>query len=225
MDDNSEFKRLQLEQQADAVLARMTKQHRMGIFGLVAIYSKTKLLRGSIGPALLATCLFLTVKNAHLSSEVVLKHLADTAVSVLPNLLGFLLGGYTILIGFGNIDLLKSSTLIIPGQRTSLFQMLSSIFALTIYIQIITLIVSLIVQFTLTIPAKGEGFVSELFKWSANINSSAIVIISFLLFYCILSLLAMVINIFNFAQKYHLALTEERLEDDYKTRHPNRRGV
>lgn len=225
MDDNAELKKLQLERQADIVFARIAKQHRMGLFGLIAIYSKRKLLRGSIGPALLATCLFLTVKNAHLSSEVVLKHLADTAVSVLPNLLGFLLGGYTILIGFGNIDLLKSSTLIIPGQRTSLFQMLSSIFALTIYIQVVTLVVSLIVQFTLTIPSKGEGFISELFKWSANINNVAIVIVSFLLFYCILSLLAMVINIFNFAQKYHYTLTEERMGDEYKMRHPNEGGI
>jgi|GEM_PF-2317653 len=224
MDNNAERQR-QLEQQADAVLTRMAKQHRMGLTGLLSIYSKRKLLRGSIAPALLATCVFLTVKLAHLNDVEVLKRIADTGVSVLPNLLGFLLGGYTILIGFGNADLLKSSTRVIPGQRISSFQMLSSIFALTIYLQVFALIISLIIQFTLSIPlTTDKGFVGKVAEWAATINQTAIAILAFFLLYCIFSLLAMVVNVFNFAQKYHLALTEERLEDEYNKRHPDQRN-
>ncbi len=225
MDDNPERRRLEIEQQTDVVLARMAKQHRMGLPGIIAIYSKGNILRASIAPAFLAMCLFVTVKEAHLNCAVVLKQIVDIGVSVLPNLLGFLLGGYTILIGFGNNDLLKSSTRVIPGQRTSLFQMLSSIFALTIYTQVVTLVISLITQFTLTIPlVKGDGLVGTLYNQAATINNLAIPILSFLLFYCILSLLAMVINVFNFAQRYHLALTEERLEDEFNDRYPGQRN-
>lgn len=32
-------------------------------------------------------------------------------------------------------------------------------------------------------------------------------------------------QLFNFAQKYHLALTEERLEDEFNERHPDQRNI
>ncbi|MBO2009154.1 hypothetical protein [Hymenobacter negativus] len=219
MDELSERRRLAIQQAAEVVLSRMAKQHAMGVTGLLSIYPKDKLLWGSVLPAIVTIIVFGLIVVTGVNIDDFLKRTVDTSVSILPNLLGFLLGGYTILIGFGNASLLKSATHIIEGRRISLFQMLSTIFALTIYLQSITLAAAVIAQFTLSIPlSAGTGFVGMLHDAVPTINKVSVVVFLFLLFYSILSLKDTVVNVFNFAQRYHYTLTEERLSDEYEAR-------
>lgn len=196
-------------------------QHRVDLLGLLSIYPKDKIIKGAVLPALLTLiiCGYLLMSGE--SSQEFLKEVVDSTVSVLPNLLGFLLGGYTILIGFGDKELLKSTTTIVKGRSISLFQMLSSIFALTIFIQALALGIALVMHFTLLIHLKpGDGVMNFFFKAAPYVNGTALPLVLFLLLYSVLSLRDMVMNVFGFAQQYHLSLTKDRLQDEYQTRNP-----
>jgi hypothetical protein len=219
---NPEHSQADLEQAADIILGRMAKQHRTGLWGLLAIYPKDKLLLASILPALASIGVYKATGLAGIPCEKLLRHVVDSSVSILPNLLGFLLGGYTILIGFGNSALLKAATHVIRGRRISLFQMLSTIFALTIYLQSIALAGAVVAQFTLEIPLHaGPGFMGQLHDIAPIVNKIFTLSFLFLLFYSILSLKDTVVNVFSFAQRYHLTLTEDRLTDDQNARNGN----
>ena len=86
-------------------------------------------------------CLLIAIyKNEH--SYYLLKDITELVVSIFPNLLGFSLGGYAIVVGFSNNELIKNATKI--GEY-SVFQQLSAIFAMTVLFQIITVAIALII--------------------------------------------------------------------------------
>jgi hypothetical protein len=205
--------------------ARLTEllawQHQSNLRGLIQIYPKDKLLRGSLLPLFFTIVVSIILIIAEVKAEVFLKEIVDSSLSVLPNLLGFLLGGYTILIGFGDVNLLKSTTTIVQGRFISLFQMLSSIFALTIYLQSLTLGIAIVAHFTLMLPMDSFYKISnKLHYLTEGINIVTIPSVLFLLFYSVLSLRDMVMNVFGFAQQYHLSLTQQRMTDEQAARKP-----
>lgn len=210
----------EIERRLKIVEDRLAWQHQTTIKGLLEIYPKDKVLKGSVYPLLATLFIIIGLKLAEQQSYDIVKDVADTSVSVLPNILGFLLGGYTILIGFGNINLLKSTTRLVNGRQISLFQMLSSIFALTIFVQAFTLAIALFFHFTLKIPISENGNLSFLFSLVPFLNWAGSTILLFLLFYSVFALRDMVMNVFGFAQNYHLALVEERMADEAAARHP-----
>ena len=81
------------------------------------------------------------------SSYVLLIWFIDMVKSLFPNLLGFCLGGYAILIGFGNTDLLKSLTRKLRSINKSVFQLLSAVFAFSLILQSVSLIISYVFSF------------------------------------------------------------------------------
>lgn len=195
------------------------KQHQVGLRGLLAIYPTDKLKRGIRWPLLTTVvvggAMLLLGKN---NTQQNLEDIAGLVVSVLPNLLGFLLGGYTILIGFGNVDLLKSATKVYPESGISLFQTLSSIFAITILVQSLTLILGLAAHFGLQIEVSKQGPLASFYHTVPLLDGIAFVILMFALFYSVFALRDMVLNIFGFAQMYHQTLTLERLANEYEAK-------
>jgi hypothetical protein len=209
----------ELARRAEALRRLLSWQHQVDLKGLLAIYPKDKVAKASILPGVLTAIICLLLYLAQVHAQSFLKEVVDSSLSILPNLLGFLLGGYTILIGFGDVELLKETTTLVEGRSISLFQMLSSIFALTIYIQSFTLAIAIVAHFTLLIPLPPKSFLGSFFQEvSPFVNIVAIPVFLFLLLYSILSLRDMVMNVFGFAQQYHLALTKERMSDRAKAR-------
>lgn len=195
------------------------KQHQVGLRGLLAIYPTDKLTRGMMWP-LIVTILVggAVMLLGKTDNQKNLEDIAGIAVSVLPNLLGFLLGGYTILIGFGNVDLLKSATKVYPESGISLFQTLSSIFAVTILVQSLTLILGLVVHFGLQIEIAKKGSFAWLYPMVPALDGVAFLALMFTLFYSVFALRDMVLNIFGFAQMYHQTLTLERIAAEAEAR-------
>jgi hypothetical protein len=202
-----------VKKRAKAFTSLLDWQHQMDLKGLLTLYPKDKLEKGIVLPIILTSIISFLLILVEVDPENFLKGIVESSISILPNLLGFLLGGYTILIGFGNAELLKETTTIIEGRSISLFQMISLIFALTIYLQAITLSIVIVAHFTLSIPIPLKpGLLSILYKIVPAVNIISIPILLLLLLYSILSLKDMVMNVFDFAQQYHLALTLERLK-------------
>lgn len=210
---------LDLSGRARALEKQIRQQHTMGLKGLVLIYPKDKFLKGAFLPAVVTLCICLLVRSNGVGMQAFLQEIVESTISILPNLLGFLLGGYTILIGFGNTNLLKANTRLVQNRSISLFQMLSSIFALTIYLQAIALTIAVVAHFTLKVPLKPHlGLTSYLYEIAPIVNGTIVPFLLFLLLYSVLSLKDTVINVFGFAQQYHLVLTEERMGDEQKAR-------
>lgn len=132
--------------------------------------------------------------------------LTDVALSLFPNFLGFCIGGYALIIGASNIEVLKKMSKPLPnGSHLSFFQVLSSIFAASLIIQCVTLffayILQILVNMQLDAVSNDIGVVTNLFL---------IFILVFLTSMSILLLYYTVINIFNFGQAVHLTI---RIED------------
>ncbi|GAB3990434.1 hypothetical protein GCM10028807_17590 [Spirosoma daeguense] len=132
-------------------------------------------------------------------------------MSVFPNLLGFNLGGYALIVGFGNGSLLKAMTRKQPNKKASIFQKLSGVFAFSILLQLTAFIMAFLINFL------------KEFKFEVNcqdlaniVNASTIGILSFLGFWGLLIIPNLVTNIFTFGQMHHSLLTIERIEDEQK---------
>lgn len=139
---------------------------------------------------------------------VLLEDIIDITLNLLPNLLGFCIGGYALIIGIGNIDALKKmSSPMKKRDNLSFFQILSSIFAGSLVLQCITLLLSFIIKILLKL------------KLPAYSNQIAIIVNSLtiisVLFFSVLSVVLLyytVINLFNYGQSMHFLIRLEKRE-------------
>ena len=86
---------------------------------------------------------------------------SSQVLSIFPNLLGFNLGGYALIIGFGNTELVESMTKKDPMKKTSVFQKLSGVFAFAILLQLTAFFLAFIVNYfvQLQFTSKSENIV------------------------------------------------------------------
>lgn len=124
-------------------------------------------------------------------------------LTIFPNLLGFNLGGYAIIIGFGNTDLLQALTKKRKEKKTSIFQKLSGVFAFTLMLQCVAFALAFIVNFSIQLD-----FGTKIESLSTTINIFAILVLSFLGLWGLLILPVLVANVFTFGQMHHLLLTK-----------------
>lgn len=130
-------------------------------------------------------------------------------LSIFPNLLGFNLGGYALIIGFGNAELVQSMTKKSEKKKTTVFQKLSGIFAFAILLQLSAFVVSFLVNF----------FVQLKFSSSNDlliniVNIPITLIISFLGFWGLFIVPNLVSNVFTFGQMHHAQLTTKRKKEE-----------
>lgn len=126
-------------------------------------------------------------------------------LSIFPNLLGFNLGGYALIIGFGNTELVESMTKKKEGKKTTVFQKLSGIFAFAILLQLSAFLLSFSVNFIIQL-----NFTSPDSRIVNSINTPIIILLSFLGLWGLFILPNLVANVFSFGQGHHLQLTIKR---------------
>lgn len=140
--------------------------------------------------------------------------LSETNVSVFPNLLGFNLGGYAIIVGFSSLELIKSMMRPQRRKKHSLFQETSSIFAFSIVLQAIVLVVSFLIKVIDLLDLKNYF---NLFAFGYKVfNALSTVIYPILLFITIYALVLLpfiIINVFTFGQMNHAYLNIQQLND------------
>jgi len=187
-------------------LESLRETHKAGYEGLRRIYIKDKFfksLRIPIFTTLIVNIVFVIYNT---DPYVLIISLINAVFAIVPNLLGFILGGYAIIIGLGNENFLKATATITKKKPISYYQKFSSIFALNLLSQSVTLIFSLVLfiisQVTFNLPIQ-----------LANIlNHIGLFIFSLSLFYTIFQIPTMIINIFSLSQAHHLFLYKEKIE-------------
>ena len=128
-------------------------------------------------------------------------------MSIFPNLLGFNLGGYALIVGFGNSELLQAMTKKLSGKNSSVAQQLSGIFAFAILLQLAAFIAAFVINFfdQLKFP------VSNL-QVAYVINIALLGILAFLGFWGLFIIPNLVSNVFTFGQMHHSYLTIKRIK-------------
>ena len=191
-------------------MENLKNNHKTSIKGIYTQYICKKLfhsLRLKISVILSAICFVLLFFFIQIDYYEILTKIINTNISIFPSLLGFCVGGYALIIGFGHKEMLqKMSDPIENKSNMSFFQIMSSVFAASTIILIITFLLSYIILFLINLE-----FVSTNELLCKIINIFTISLIIFFSIYSIILIYYMVINIFNFGQAMHFCIRNELL--------------
>lgn len=192
----------------------MAKSNNFGVKAIIKLYSLKLLLNGAklpfVATLIIVVCFCLFGKIDKETIGVVV----DLILSIIPSLLGFVLSGYALLIGFGNIEVIAKkqtdkNNLVI--DKPTLYQKVSTVFAVGLIMQIFLLVFSF--GFKLILRINIPCFFNEF--WICNlINYTVFAILIFGLLYVTIMIKDLVVNIFNFSQVQHLFINMPSKKDN-----------
>lgn len=197
----------------------LIKRHKTSLRGIFNRYTCNKFVLSqyfwfSIGLALFLTMpYFLWGKGQRVETmPEMIEGLANTVLSAFPSLLGFSLAGYALIIGTINIGVMRMMSK--PQNEMSgmsYFQFVSSVFALSVLVQCLTLLLAFVVH--VVVEQKWEMILDISSGW---INYPVYVFLMFLVIESLILLTNTVINIFTYGQTVHFCLRreEEMPEED-----------
>jgi hypothetical protein len=176
-----------------------------GISGILDIYPFKKFLKGSIYPAILS--LLVLAADMFLGKDplqlIVVS--TDIGLSILPSLLGFLLSAYVILFAIGNAEVVSILVNAKEPNKASMFQTVSSVFAAGLLVMVISLIYFVIGKLVLTLDI---SLASKDFQ--LTINSLVLFLQFYLIFYTLLMVKDMIVNLFNLTQIMHIGFLRSK---------------
>lgn len=143
----------------------------------------------------------LFIGKEHNSYEA-LRTICDLVITLLPNLLGFCIGGYALIIGAGNLDIMRRMSVPLEKKgRLSYYQIMSSVFAMSLVIQCFTLFIAFIVNILLNIEFTPINYLT-----GVVVNFTIISVVLLLTVFSMMLLYYTILNIFNFGQSTHFAI-------------------
>lgn len=190
----------------------LLKRHKTSLKGIFNGYTCKKFVCSLYFWLSIGLALFLTVpymiwgkgQNVEAMPEKI-GSLANIVLSAFPSLLGFSLAGYALIIGTINIGVMRMmSKPQKPMSDMSYFQFVSSVFALSVLVQCLTLSLAFIVH--VVVEQKWEMVVDISSRW---VNYPAYVLLMLLVIESFVLLANMVINIFTYGQTVHFCLRKE----------------
>lgn len=195
-------------------IAKLCKRHVGDLKTLWRVYNVEKEFYRA--PYVKTTVLFslliiLLVGISNCTFFLVITKVTNIALAILPNLLGFNLGAYILVVGFGSTDILKDITEPLENKgQFSLYQQLNGILGVSVIFQIFALIlfffVSIIIELSFTV------FFPNLFYIAFNVISLLVLLIG--IFYSIFLLVSVVKHVFLFSQTIHFVTTVNKIEEE-----------
>lgn len=199
----------------------LKQAHSMSLKGIFNKYTVSKILlsRGTLISLIITIVIIIGVccRNDTSINEYynTLLHVTDIILSLFPNILGFCIGGYTLIIGACSTDTIKKMSA--PQKHgLSLFQILSSVFAATLIIQCFTLVIAYIVHFCLLLEIGTNSVVI-----GVVVNVGVILILLFLSCISLSLLYYTIVNIFNMGQTMHFCIS---LEEENKKKEKDKQN-
>ena len=183
----------------------LKKAHPMSLKGIFNEYTISKIIlsRGTLLSLIVSLIIVigLCVHNKVINEFYnTLIQITDIILSLLPNLLGFCIGGYALIIGACNTETIKKMS-VPQSHNLSLFQILSSVFAATLILQCFTLVMAYIIHFCLLLELNAYNVAVGL-----GVNVLVIFILLFFSFISLSLLYYTIINIFNLGQTMHFCV-------------------
>jgi hypothetical protein len=149
-------------------------------------------LKGAFLPFIISVVVLLFTLRFSTSSILELIELVvDLIVTIIPSLLGFVLGGYAILIGISNIAIVSVKI----DSNLTLYQKISTVFSISLIMQLFLLVFAFIVKFVLksNVPVYSTILAD-------SINYITLILLFFGFVYVNIMIKDLVINIFNLSQ-------------------------
>lgn len=205
------------------VANEIRKHHKVGLKGIWDILLK----KGTFKKFPFWLSIFLSagicVSLICLSPENSFRYLKDSTeliLSFFPSLLGFSLGGYALVVGFSNLDLIKAGA---KPEKHSVYQILNAVFSLCIFLQVMTTLLSFVVSWIIKVnlfdlTTLQTGIVG-------NVTNS--IVLLFMVFSSIYSLLLtpyVVTNLFTLSQVNSSYLTIQKVKEDKNSNQENEAG-
>ncbi|WP_020603150.1 hypothetical protein [Spirosoma spitsbergense] len=194
---------------------QIKKDHPFSYKGIMHAYDAKEIGESIpfwVSIALAVTTLVITWLSSKSFYEILI-FWTEQIMAVFPNLLGFNLGGYALIVGFGNGSLLKAMTRKNAGKKSTIFQKLSGVFAFSILLQLAAFIAAFLITFLNKFEFKSNSQITV-----DSVNALLVFILSFLGFWGLLIIPNLVSNVFTFGQMHHSLLTIERIKSERRNR-------
>lgn len=185
----------------------LKETHQPGLKGLLRVYDKGKLGLSLIIPVIVTVLFLIGISISDQNVLNLVTFIVDQVLSIMPDLLGFVLGGYAILIGFGNEKFLASTSEISEDKPISFYQTFSSIFAVSILSMAIALVFAYIVSLISSIST--PLFITN--ETVNCINYSSLIVLLFSSVYSVCQIPVLILNIFGFSQMFHINMIAQNL--------------
>lgn len=179
--------------------------------GVFSVYPLRKLWKGAIIPFLfLVISIAVYFFGENHSPIDLMNNLDDIIISGFPSIIGFVLTGYALIIGFSGTELVgKMACIEVDQEGHSYFEVVSSIFAVVLAVVVLTYIIACLVSYALELQI--------LWPFDNNyadcFNTLCFFIFLFLFYYSIFALLDIIVNIFNIGQ-YANAVAQNKIKED-----------
>lgn len=179
--------------------------------GVFSVYPLRKLLKGAIVPFLfLVISIIVYIAGEKHSPIALMNKVADIIISGFPSIIGFVLTGYALIIGFSGTELVgKMACIEVDQERHSYFEVVSSIFAVVLGVVVLTYIIACLVSYVLELQVLWP-FNN---KYADCFNTVCFFIFLFLFYYSIFALLDIIVNVFNIGQ-FANAVAQNKLRDE-----------
>lgn len=205
------------EQDLKKLIHESEAMHQMDMAGLLFIYNKKKLLHSA--PFLLSLAIsFLAVVIIAVGFRDVLfsavQSLTALNLSVFPNLLGFTIGGFALIVGFTGVGDLKKFTLKAKKENGSFYQLLVAVFSVSIFAQFCTILLSYAISFIISSHFHFQLFKFEFHNWFYAVNGIIVFVLFLFPLWSFFTIPYLVLDLFNFAQTNHSIATANRIEDE-----------
>lgn len=178
--------------------------------GVFSIYPIRKLFKGAIIPTvflLISMILYSMSKEA--DPVALLKTISGYIISGYPSIIGFVLTGYALIIGFSGSELVGKMAKIKINDKYSYFQIVSSIFAVVLFIVVATYIAACVTSYVIELKIEWPLELLSC-RWY---NIGCFFVFLFLFYYSLFSLIDIIVNIFNIGQYANAVAQNKPVED------------
>ena len=176
---------------------------KISIFGFKALlrqYDLKLFLKGSILPSIISVLVLIPIFLCSSVSYIELIEITvDLVNSIIPSLLGFVLGGYAMLIGFSNVSIIAVKI----NDKITLYQKISTVFSMSLIMQIFLLLFSFAIKLII------KASISVLPILADVTNIICIIFLFYGLIYITLMIKDLVINIFNLSQYQNFKINQK----------------
>lgn len=142
-------------------------------------------------------------------------------IAFLPGILGFTIAGYSLMVGFIQAGMLDKITEPSKDTNFSLYQKMSSTFAVNVILQAIALIIAYTVHFVIFIDTnrKLTFIIPSCLICVANILG--FILLTYWFFISLFMVIQIVLNIFSFSQLHHYFVNKQKVDSQTKQNNNN----
>jgi hypothetical protein len=192
------------------------------IFGLKGIFRISNFFKTffkkavSYSSLIIASIMFLLALFFKIDAYTLLCELKTVIINFLPGILGFTIAGYALIVGFVQNNMLNKITEKKKDSEFSLYQEMSSVFALNVILQGISLVFAFFIHFIVYFDTHSKK-TFHLPIWYINIvNWVGMFLLSWFFIISCFLIIQIVVNIFNFSQLHHYIVNKEKIDQNQK---------